>query len=275
MTTAILIALRKGVHPEAGSVAVVLIPCALLVPIALVAYAAGLDGSAEGLWRFALVGLISPGLALITYTHAIDAAGASRVGILIGTAPVLSAVLAVSFLDERLGAILAVATILIVAGSVVLAWDESRPPGFRRSGIVLGAITALLFSIQANVARWAAEGGRTHYLYGVATIMASGSAVMVAYWLLRRRSLNARLSRPVLRAFLPPGVLFALAYLTFVIAYERGRVTVVAPLTATESLWTVVFAALLVGRARDAIGPRVVTAAVLVTVGSMLVGLFR
>jgi drug/metabolite transporter (DMT)-like permease len=49
---------------------------------------------------------------------------------------------------------------------------------------------------------------------------------------------------------------------------------VVAPLNATQSLWGVVFAALLLRRT-EAIGRRLVLAALLVVAGGALIGVFR
>ena len=59
-----------------------------------------------------------------------------------------------------------------------------------------------------------------------------------------------------------------------IVALDRGRVTVVAPLNATQSLWGVIFAAAFMGR-REAIGPRLIAAAVLVVAGGVLIGISR
>jgi uncharacterized membrane protein len=59
-----------------------------------------------------------------------------------------------------------------------------------------------------------------------------------------------------------------------IVALDRGRVTVVAPLTATQSLWGVLLAALVIGRA-EMIGRRTVLAGVLVVVGVVLIGATR
>jgi drug/metabolite transporter (DMT)-like permease len=72
-------------------------------------------------------------------------------------------------------------------------------------------------------------------------------------------------------AFVPAGVCLGLAYTALLAALERGEVTVVAPLNATQSLWAVVFAAAFLGRA-EAVGPRLVVAACLVVAGSAIVG---
>jgi drug/metabolite transporter (DMT)-like permease len=57
-------------------------------------------------------------------------------------------------------------------------------------------------------------------------------------------------------------------------AYYRGRVTVVSPLVATESLWGVTVSALLLRR-HELVGPRLVAGALLVVAGGALIGIVR
>ena len=77
-----------------------------------------------------------------------------------------------------------------------------------------------------------------------------------------------------LRAFAPAGICLGVAYLCLIVALDRGRVTIVAPLNATQSLWGVIFAATLLGK-REAVGPRLLVAAVLVVAGGVLIGISR
>ena len=79
---------------------------------------------------------------------------------------------------------------------------------------------------------------------------------------------------PALLPFLGVGVLFGLSYVALFEAYYRGRVTVVSPLVATESLWGVGLSLLLI-RQREQIGRRLIAGAVLVVAGGALVGAFR
>lgn len=58
------------------------------------------------------------------------------------------------------------------------------------------------------------------------------------------------------------------------VAFDRGKVVVVAPLNATRSLFAVVLAAIVFRRA-EMIGPRLVLAGLLVVAGSSLIGLVR
>ena len=57
-------------------------------------------------------------------------------------------------------------------------------------------------------------------------------------------------------------------------AYYRGRVSVVSPLVATESLWGVALSALLLRR-HELVGPRLFAGAALVVVGGALIAVFR
>ena len=78
-------------------------------------------------------------------------------------------------------------------------------------------------------------------------------------------------------AFVPyasSAVVTALAQVTLFEALDRARVTVVAPLVGTGVLWTVVFAAIFLGRS-ELVGRRLFAVALLVVAGSTLVGATR
>ena len=77
-----------------------------------------------------------------------------------------------------------------------------------------------------------------------------------------------------LRGFLPAGICFGLSYMVLFEAYYRGKVTVVSPLIATESLWGVLFAAVFLSRS-ELVGKRLVVGAALVVAGGVLIGAFR
>ena len=69
----------------------------------------------------------------------------------------------------------------------------------------------------------------------------------------------------------PAGLLFGLSYVCLFEAYFRGRVSVVSPLVATESLWGVGLSALLI-RQTEGVGRRLVVGALLVVAGGVLIG---
>jgi drug/metabolite transporter (DMT)-like permease len=84
-------------------------------------------------------------------------------------------------------------------------------------------------------------------------------------------------ARPTLHAaapFLGVGAIYGASYVALFEAYYRGRVTVVSPLIATESLWGVLLAVLLI-RHTEFVGRRLVAGALLVVAGGALIGAFR
>jgi uncharacterized membrane protein len=102
----------------------------------------------------------------------------------------------------------------------------------------------------------------------------AGAATVALYLAVTRRGSWAHGYGRAVRAFAAAGVFFGLSYAMLFEAYYRGRVSVVAPLVATESLWGVAFAALFLRRS-ELVGRRLVLGAVLIVAGGVLIGVSR
>jgi uncharacterized membrane protein len=101
--------------------------------------------------------------------------------------------------------------------------------------------------------------------------LAAGTTAMLVTLLLTRRRV------PALHAWLPfapAGILFGLSYVSLYEAFYRGRLSVVSPLVATESLFGVGLSALFL-RQVEGVGRRLVLGACLVVAGGILIGLSR
>jgi len=129
--------------------------------------------------------------------------GPRRTPVVVGSAPLFAATLAILLLDEPFEWPLAIGALLIVGAGIVLAAETVRPAHFRLLGIAFALTATVLFST---------------------------------------RDLAVR--------------------------------TVVSPLVATESLWGVLLAALVLRRS-ELVGPRLVLGAALVVAGGALIGAFR
>lgn len=265
--------LHRGGDPEVG--ALVIPGVGFVVTLAAAAVAGDLGGlSLEELWPFVVMGLFVPGLTSILFVHAIRGAGSARAAIVVGTAPLISALLAIMLLDEPLRAGLVAGTVLVVAGGIALAGERGRPADFRAFGVLLALVCAVLFGIRDNVVRWATGDGEAPVLAATAATLFAATAFVLVYVLAARRADLVRKLRTGTRAFAGAGVALGLAYLAVVIALDRGRVTVVAPLNATQSLWAVLLAAVIIGHL-EMIGRRTVLAGVLVVAGAVLVSATR
>lgn len=265
--------LVRGGDSEVG--AIVILPVAFVVALVAAAIAGDLADIHPGaLWSFFLIGLLVPGSSQILFIHSIRLAGPARAAILIGVAPLISAVLAIAFLGEPAQVGLAVGTVLIVAGGVFLVGERRRPEAFRAIGAAAALLCALLFGVRDNLVRKASSSYHPPPLLATAVTLLGACLVVLAYLLVaRRRGLRERF-RQSLVPFLAAGLTLGFAYAFLVEGFSHGRVTVVAPLNATQSIWGIVFAAVLVGRS-ELIGRRTVFAGLLIVAGSALISATR
>ena len=264
-TTGMRVAFRRGALAEGGALFTVLVAMGVVLPFAVVE--GGIDAS---VWPFLLAGLLGPGISQYLFTFAVREAGAARTSVVIGTAPLFSIAIAVILLDEPLVAALVVGAMLIVAGGFLLISERERPEHVRVRGLALALAATFIFATRDNLVRWLSID--TSVSPGVAALatLASGACVMAVFVALSRAPLRAHDAR----AFAPAGIVFGLSYVCLFEAYYRGLVTVVSPLVATESLWGVLLAALVLGRS-ERVGPRLVFGAALVVAGGALIGIYR
>ena len=265
MTVALRFALAREPDAEAG--AVLTIAAALLVTLPFVA-AGEID--LAGTWPFLLAGVLGPGCSQLLFTLAVRDAGPSRTSVTVGTAPLFSVAIALVLLNEPAKAGVIAGAILIVTGGIVLVREPGRPEHVKWIGLAYALAATIIFAVRDNLVRHLSlDTGVEPALAAASTLFAGG--VTVAVWLLVSRR---RLPTTGFRAFVPAGVLFGLSYICLFEAYYRGRVSVVSPLVATESLWGVALSALLLRR-HELVGPRLFGGAALVVAGGVLIGVFR
>lgn len=271
MSVALRFALVAGAGASAEfGAALTIVPAFALALAAALADAARNGGpDLVAVWPFALAGIVAPGGSQVLFTLAIRDAGPSRTSVLVGSAPLISVAIALALLGEPLEAALLLGAILIVGGGLLLMGERVRPESFRLVGYVFALAATVLFATRDNLLRWLSLDTEVPPALAAAATLGSGMLVVVAFALLRSRPSLAAAPR-----FALAGVLFGLSYLALFEAYYRGRVTVVSPLVATESLFGVLLAALFIGRS-ELIGRHLVAGAVLIGTGGALIGAFR
>jgi drug/metabolite transporter (DMT)-like permease len=267
------VTMRRGIarvaDVDAGSAAIATIAFVL---VAVTAWVFGAEFDADELWPFLVLGIFVPGLSQLLAMHAVQAAGASRAGILFGMAPLFSAVIAIVAFSEPLRWPLAAGTLLVVAGGVALVWEGQRPADYRAYGAALAVGVAVAFGLRYNVARAVTEDVAAEPLAQSTALMLGASIALLTNVLIQPSALS-RL-RAAVGPFAMAGVVTGIAQAALFEALDRARVTVVAPLVGTGVLWTVVFAAIFLGRT-ELIGRRLMIVALLVVGGGALVGATR
>ncbi len=273
LAVAVRFGLRSVDDPELGALVTVTVALVLTTAIGL-GSSAGDGFDAGELWPFLVAGAIAPGISQLLFTQAVREAGAARTAVVMGVAPLATVAIALVVLDEPFRLALLVGAVLIVGGGVALAGERVRPADFRHFGIALAVAATFMFAVRDNLLRWLAGHTDTHALLTAPVTLLAGAGTIALYLVARRGRAWATGSGEAIRAFLPSGVLFGLSYAALFEAFYRGRVTVVGPLVATESLWGVVFAALLLRRT-ELVGRRLVLGAALIVAGAALIGASR
>jgi drug/metabolite transporter (DMT)-like permease len=260
-----------GRYPNAPAATLATVGGALVV--VLVAAAAEIPSRgvhAGAAWPFLLAGLLQPGVGQLLVTMAIREAGASRASVVFGLSPLVSVTIALVALGEPLSAPLLIGALLVVAGGFELARERDRPRHLRARGLAFAFAAMTLFSIRDTLVRWLSKGTSVPPAVAATAALLGGMLVLGAVLGPRMRGVRLRELVP----FLGVGVLFGLSYVSLFEAYYRGRVTIVSPLVATESLWAVALSLLLI-RGREQIGRRLVAGALLVVAGGALIGVTR
>ena len=265
MTVALRFALRAVGDAEAGALHTIAAALAVAVPFA----AAG-DLDFAGTWPFLLAGVLGPGGSQLLFTLAVRDAGPSRTSVTVGTAPLFSVAIALAVLGEPAKAGVLAGAVLIVVGGILLVREPGRPEHVKWVGLGFAAAATVVFAVRDSLVRHLSLDTDVSPALAAASTL-TAAAVTVAVWLLATRR---RLPTRGLLAYVPAGLLFGLSYLCLFEGYYRGRVSVVSPLVATESLWGVGLSALLLRR-HELVGGRLAGGAALVVAGGVLIGVFR
>lgn len=272
MSVALRFALARGGMAELG--ALMTIAPALAIAVAFAVADAARHGMPDVLdaWPFALAGIVAPGGSHVLFTLAVRDAGPSRTSVLVGTAPLFSVAVALTLLDEPLKPLLVVGAVLVVAGGILLVGERARPESFRLAGYAFALLATVLFASRDNLLRWLAVDTDVPSSLAAVATLTSGTLCVLAW------AAAAHVGRAVVvagaRRFALAGLCFGLSYVALFEAYYRGRVTVVSPLIATESLFGVLLSALLLRRT-ELIGKGLLAGAALIVAGGALIGAFR
>ena len=259
MTVAVRLGLRT-LDDARGAALATIIPALVVALIA-----ASFRHDFHHAWPFLLAGLLAPGGSQLLFTLAVAEIGASRTSVAVGAAPLVAVAIALVFLGEPLRAPLLLGAIAIVAGGILLAAERDRPGHLRARGLLYAAGAATLFATRDNVVR---------ALHAHASPETAAAATLVAGTLVSLAWTRRLPTKTELRRLLPAGLLFGLSYVCLFEAYWRGRVTVVSPLVATESLWGVALSVLLI-RHTEGVGRKLAVGALLVVIGSAVIGANR
>jgi len=226
------------------------------------------------LWPFLIAGVLAPGGAQLLFVLAVREAGPSRASVIAGAAPLVAVTVAILALGEPAHLPLLAGAVLIVAGGLALIAERDRPEHFRAIGLVYSFGCTILFATRDNVVRHIASDSTVAPQLAAAVTILSGTVIVFAVLVVARRG---RVFSDIRREgphFVLPGLLWGASYAFLFEAFYRSRVSIVSPLVATESLFAVLLAVLLLRRT-ELVSRHLVLGASLVVAGGALIGAFR
>jgi drug/metabolite transporter (DMT)-like permease len=226
------------------------------------------------LWPYLLAGLLAPGGAQLLFVLGVREAGPARASVVAGAAPLVAVTIAILALGEPASAPLLIGAVAIVGGGLALVAERTRPEHFRAIGLVYAFGCTILFATRDNVVRHIASDSTVPPQLAAATTILSGTALVFLVLIAARRGRVLTDIRREGPPFVLPGVLWGASYAFLFEAFYRSRVTVVSPLVATESLFAVLLALLLLRRT-ELVSRHLVLGTSLVVVGGALIGAFR
>ena len=227
------------------------------------------DWFTAGFWVFALAGLIHPYLSMYASLEALKRSGTTVAATLAATAPFFSTLGAVVLLGEDLTIVVALATVGIVAGVMVLTFDGRRMARVIRVALIFASIAAVIRGSTHVIGKWGLELLPNPFM---ATFVAfsMGLICMTIFFRLRYGHLPRNLPADGVKYFFYSGLCIAFAIISMYGALMLGRVVVISPIIASYPVFTLL--SVWVVRA-ERISRRLVLGVFMVTAGVVVIAL--
>ncbi len=189
-----------------------------------------------------LTAVLQPVMRLCHYIG-IEKVGASRAVTLRNTFPILSVIIGIVALGEKINTLGAIGTGLVVLGIILTTWKlEGRLIHFRKWHLIFPLTTALVTGVVHPLRRFALTV-TNEPLFFTALVGPISLLSFLAYLASPITNERPVWDKRALRPFIMGGVFETSAVLLMLLAFSSGPVVLVSPITATTPIWTLLFAA--------------------------------
>jgi uncharacterized membrane protein len=231
--------------------------------------------ASSALLIFVAVGFFQPGLTRLLTYKGIDALGVAITDPIRATTPLFSAAMAILFLGEKITLPIIAATFMIIAGIALLSLRQG-------SMKLAGSAVFLWYPIIASALAGATQVVRKFGLAAVphpflaAAVTASSSFVVsvLTMWYVEKTQETWKMNRRCFWWFLAAGVTVSLSMACIYYALDRGKVSVVIPISSTGPLFSLILTAIFL-RDVERVTLRIVTSAAMIVSGVLLITLWK
>ena len=222
---------------------------------------------------FIVAGVLQMVVRQLTYIG-IEKIGAARSGPIRASVPLWSAAVAILFLGERITLPIALGTLLVVGGILLISWrTDETVKDFRSWYVIAPLLAAILGGVVYPLRRYALQFSDDPIYFG-AVVGVVGLLCTMIFLALPSTKDKLVWHRQSLGYFIAGGSLESLGLLLVLYALSFGPVIMVTPLTATLPLWVVIGSKIFL-RDVEKITARTVTGAILVVAGTVAITLAK
>jgi drug/metabolite transporter (DMT)-like permease len=222
---------------------------------------------------FVAIGLFVPGLTRVLSFRGIRALGSSVTSTIVNTTPMFSTVLAVLILGERPAPLVLLGVILTVAGLITVSRGGEKS-SYDKIELVYPFLCTLLFSMKDIAVRWGLGGGAGQPILAAAiAALTSTSEIFFINRFIHREKFTLP-PAPVAAWFVCSGIFTGGSFLFMYLAYSMERVSIVAPLINSYTVFVSILTPLM-ARQIETVTGRKLAGAALVVAGIFAVSLGR
>lgn len=219
---------------------------------------------------FALNGLFALWLGRLLYFVAVGRMGVAVSSAIIGSNPLLSTILAVILLRERVGQATLAGVVLVVFGVFLISGVGKE--AVKLGPLMIPLLSALSYAV-SNVLRKAALNVQPDPLLGAQVASVAGTLGLLVYLTASGRLSELKLGRRNMGYFTSAGVVAAAGWLAFMMATEGGPVSVVTTIVFSYPLFSLLLSWIFL-RKEERLTLRLAAGCLVIVAGVVLVSAF-
>jgi|TARA_Y100000310_G_scaffold220895_1_gene222476 transporter family protein len=185
---------------------------------------------------FILRGILDPGIAPFLIYVALRKVGIVYTVPIIATYPLVSTTLSVIFLKENLTLFIAIGTLLIILGVILLNYKHTRNIVHLKYILWVVAGT-ILIGISTVITKFALNNSNTP-VSGLAFSFTTGILLQILIITILRKWKDLRMGWETSRLFFLSGVFVSIGFMFGFIAFSQGDVVIIGPLASTLPLFS-------------------------------------